>query len=41
VRQLLAAERSWAEAKGQLFRTWIEYHVARLDLYDDLGLSAP
>lgn len=41
VRQLLEAERSSVRLRGQLLRTWIDYQIARLELFRDLGLESP
>lgn len=40
-RQLLGAQRTLGEVKGQLVGTWIGYQTARFDLYRDLGLTPP
>jgi hypothetical protein len=41
LRKLLAAEDSLTRVKGQLLTTWIDYQIARLELYRDLGLALP
>jgi hypothetical protein len=38
---LLRAERSLAQAREDILRTWVGYEIARLDLYGDLGRTPP
>jgi hypothetical protein len=39
--RLLTAQGQSKRARTELFRTWINYQAARLDLYRDLGLPPP
>jgi hypothetical protein len=39
--RLLKRETAIKRARNQLLQTWIDFQMLRLDLYGDLGLSAP
>jgi hypothetical protein len=41
VQRWLAAQRSWSRTKTKIWTTWIDYHMARLDLYRELDLTPP